>query len=49
MIYILYSDDYEVYLGGNYYPERDVLIARGAPHGIDELNDLASGKLKVME
>ena len=27
----------------------DVLIARGAPHGIDELNDLASGKLKVME
>ena len=29
--------------------ENDVLIARGAPHGIDELNDLASGKLKVME
>ncbi|MGW8289283.1 MAG: potassium channel family protein, partial [Candidatus Bathyarchaeia archaeon] len=29
--------------------ENDVLIARGAPHGIDELNDLASGKLKVMK
>ena len=29
--------------------EDDVLIARGAPHGIDELKDLASGKLKVME
>ena len=29
--------------------ENDVLIARGAPHGIDELKDLASGKLKVME
>ena len=27
----------------------DVLIARGAPHGIDELKDLASGKIKVME
>ena len=26
MIYILYSNDYEVYLGGNYYPESDVLI-----------------------
>ena len=29
--------------------ENDVLIARGAPHGIDELKDLASGKLKLME
>ena len=29
--------------------ENDVLIARGAPHGIDELKDLASGKLKVMD
>jgi len=29
--------------------EDDVLIARGAPHGIDELKDLASGKLKLME
>ena len=29
--------------------ENDVLIARGAPHGIDELNDLASGKLKMLE
>jgi uncharacterized protein with PhoU and TrkA domain len=27
----------------------DVLIARGAPHGIDELKDLASGILKRME
>ncbi len=27
----------------------DVLIARGAPHGIDELKDLASGILKKME
>ena len=27
----------------------DVLIARGAPHGIDELKDLASGTLKKME
>ena len=27
----------------------DVLIARGAPNGIDELKDLASGKLKEME
>jgi uncharacterized protein with PhoU and TrkA domain len=27
----------------------DVLIARGAPHGIDELKDLASGALKNME
>ncbi len=26
MIYILYSNDYEVYLGGNYYPESEVLI-----------------------
>jgi uncharacterized protein with PhoU and TrkA domain len=29
--------------------EDDVLIARGAPHGIDELKDLASGKIKKME
>ncbi|MBN1784559.1 MAG: potassium channel protein [Candidatus Bathyarchaeota archaeon] len=29
--------------------ENDVLIARGAPHGIDELKELASGKLKLME
>jgi uncharacterized protein with PhoU and TrkA domain len=29
--------------------ENDVLIARGAPHGIDELKELASGKLKEME
>ena len=29
--------------------ENDVLIARGAPHGIDDLKELASGKLKVME
>lgn len=28
--------------------EGDVLIARGAPHGIDEVKDLASGKLKEM-
>jgi uncharacterized protein with PhoU and TrkA domain len=27
----------------------DVLIARGAPNGIDELKDLTSGKLKEME
>lgn len=27
MIYVLYSDDYEVFLGGNYLPEREVLIA----------------------
>jgi uncharacterized protein with PhoU and TrkA domain len=26
----------------------DVLIVRGAPHGVDELKDLASGKLKKM-
>ena len=26
MIYILYSNDYEVYLGGNYFPESEVLI-----------------------
>ncbi len=26
MIYILYSNDYEVFLGGNYRPEREVLI-----------------------
>jgi uncharacterized protein with PhoU and TrkA domain len=29
--------------------EGDVLIARGAPHGIDELKAIASGKLKIME
>ena len=29
--------------------EGDVLISRGAPHGTDELKDLASGKLKEME
>lgn len=29
--------------------EGDVLIARGAPHGIDELKDLASGKMREME
>ena len=29
--------------------ENDVLIARGAPHGIDELKAIASGKLKKME
>jgi uncharacterized protein with PhoU and TrkA domain len=29
--------------------EGDVLIARGAPHGIEELKDLASGKQKEME
>ena len=27
----------------------DVLLVRGAPHGVDELKDLASGKLKEME
>ena len=27
----------------------DVLIARGAPHGVDELNALAAGKIKEME
>lgn len=27
----------------------DVLIVRGAPHGVDELKDIASGKLKKME
>ncbi|MBC8377027.1 MAG: hypothetical protein H8E26_13355 [FCB group bacterium] len=27
MIYILYSNDYEVFLGGNYLPENDVLIS----------------------
>ncbi|NQV29790.1 MAG: hypothetical protein HQ508_02785 [Candidatus Marinimicrobia bacterium] len=26
MIYILYSDDYEVFLGGNHLPEKEVLI-----------------------
>jgi uncharacterized protein with PhoU and TrkA domain len=35
--------DYEKILVG------DVLIARGAPHGIDELKAIASGKLKKME
>ena len=29
--------------------EGDVLISRGAPHGTDELKDLASGKLKEMD
>ena len=29
--------------------EGDVLIARGAPHGVDELNALAAGKIKEME
>lgn len=29
--------------------EGDVLIARGAPHGTDELKDLASGELKELE
>ena len=29
--------------------EGDVLIARGAPHGIDELKAIASGKLRKME
>ena len=29
--------------------ERDVLIARGAPHGIEELKAIASGKLKTIE
>ena len=27
----------------------DVLIARGTPHGIDELKAVASGKLKIMD
>ena len=27
----------------------DVLIVRGAPHGVDELKDIASGKIKEME
>lgn len=27
----------------------DVLIVRGAPHGVDEMKDLASGKLKKMD
>ena len=27
----------------------DVLLVRGAPHGVEELKDLASGKLKEME
>lgn len=29
--------------------EGDVLLARGAPHGIDELKAIASGKLKKLE
>ena len=29
--------------------EGDVLLARGAPHGIDELKTIASGKLKKLE
>jgi len=29
--------------------EGDVLIVRGAPHGVDELNALAAGKIKEME
>jgi len=29
--------------------EGDVLIVRGAPHGVDELKDIASGKIKRME
>ncbi|UCC58069.1 MAG: potassium channel protein [Candidatus Bathyarchaeum sp.] len=29
--------------------EGDVLIARGAPHGVDELKELASGKIMEME
>ena len=29
--------------------EDDVLIARGTPHGIDELKAVASGKLKIMD
>lgn len=29
--------------------EGDVLIARGAPHGVDELKDVASGKVKVLD
>ncbi len=29
--------------------ERDVLIVRGAPHGVDELKALAAAKLKEME
>ena len=29
--------------------EGDVLIARGAPHGVNELNALAAGKIKEME
>ena len=28
--------------------EGDVLIARGAPHGVDELKDLAAGKIWEM-
>jgi len=29
--------------------EGDVLIARGAPHGVDELKALAEGKIKELE
>ena len=29
--------------------DRDVLISRGAPHGTEDLKDLASGKLKELE
>lgn len=36
-------DDHEKILEG------DVLLARGAPHGIDELKAIASGKLKKLE
>jgi uncharacterized protein with PhoU and TrkA domain len=36
-------EDYEKILEG------DVLLARGAPHGIDELKAIALGKLKKME
>jgi uncharacterized protein with PhoU and TrkA domain len=41
--WIIDPEDEEKILSG------DVLIARGAPHGIDELKDLASGTLKKME
>jgi len=34
---------------GEKISDGDVLIARGAPHGIDVLRDLASGKRKKME
>ena len=29
--------------------EGDVLIVRGAPHGVDELKDIAEGKIKELE